>query len=620
MTGAELVQLSDRDLDDIGVPFKCRKVIREELLGGGTAVEAARPSSRPASPASPTVDEQLAQADAQAQNLRTRLSKGASREEPADGEDAESDLRVHLLPRPPTPPTQKVMGGVTALAGGLAATSAFLAAERAKRAEGLRTTADTLQATGSPTAPYSWAAESQQFGMEWVKKVLEIGEGAPMVGAVFTLCLIIARSAEQALANKSACAELGYLARRVAMTLSAADKDNLRRAAQSVGQLKAVLKEAAELVQSYTSKGWLKRLAAAGGDAQMFKTLYTHVQDEMRLLSFDLQLTTPAFKDESKSLRALVLNETGKTCDEGGLAELLARADGPQKVRSVLGIDAQVLSAEMSVLAASLARVSRAVDAQLSLSLQRELRGAVMLSVSLTQPTKPSAASGGITFLQQAILLEGFTRTQRRVAAFRVMSGHAVSCTLKVDSKDNTELRVKGIERVDHIEARYEPASRVTARRRCCGGSTIFDGLSVYSDAQLFTDDDVDIPLEAPTQANLTMVLPDDAGPTGEVLTLKLRLWVSFLPAPTLGEAFEQGKTIPVTQTLFFAVFKRGSKRMLMRDIEDEATKHRSGVVALGAPVLALPLLIHGRHLQSTESMLKRQLVGWADGTPLELQ
>ena len=620
VSGDDLLHMSDRDLDERGVPYRIRNMLREQLL---PAAEAAAESE----PAVLSVDEQVVRASQHAAQMRASLNtrSGAARsgeapeeeEEAGREDDGESELHVHLLPRPPTPPTDKTIGLVSGVAGALAATTAFIASERAKKAQGLRTTVDTMDVT-SPTLPYTWASQSAGFGMEWVKKALEVGEGAPLIGACFTLCLIIARSAEQALANKGACAQLGYLARRVALALAGADKDNMARVAQSAGQLKAALKEAAELVQQYASRGWLRRLAAAGGDAQAFKSLHNRVQEEMKLLSFDLQITAAAFKDETRALRALVLDRTGKTVDEGGLAELLAKEDGKQSVRALLGVDAQVLGAEIAGLAAELSRVSRAVDSHLALSLHKELRGAVVLSVSLSQSSKKSA--GGRTYLQQATLHEGFTRTQRRVAAFRVMAGHAVECVLSVDAKDNTDLRVKAIERVDHVEARYEPASRAAARRRCCGGSTFLEGLSVSSEAQLFTEEDVDISTASPTSAHITMALPDDAGPTGEVLTLKLRLWVSFHPAPALGEGFERGRSVPVTQTLFLAVYKRGSKRMLMRDIEDEAAKHRSAPLALGAPVLALPLLIHKNHIHATERMLKTQLVGWSDGTPWDLQ
>ena len=430
VSGETLLSLTDRDLDERGVPFRVRKVLRDELLGG--AAEAAVESAPDAPVAS--VDEQVARASEHAAQMRASFNNrsGAARsgEAPKEEEgDEESEINVHLLPRPPTPPTDKTVGLVSGVAGALAATTAFMAAERAKKAEGLRTTAEAMDAT-SPTLPYTWASQSAGFGLEWVKKALEVGEGAPLIGACFTLCLIIARSAEQALANKGACAQLGYLARRVALALAGADKDNLAKVAQSAGQLKAALKEAAELVQQYATRGWLRRLAAAGGDAQAFKSLHNRVQEEMKLLSFDLQVTSPAFKDETRALRALVLDKTGKTVDEGGLAELLAREEGKESVRALLGVDSQVLSTEIAGMAAELSRVSKAVDTHLALSLHKELRGAVLLNVSLSQTSKKSA--GGRTYLQQATLVEGFTRTQRRVAAFRVMAGHAVECVLSV--------------------------------------------------------------------------------------------------------------------------------------------------------------------------------------------
>ncbi len=527
-----------------------------------------------------------------------------------DGEAPTADDAPLLPVRPPTPPSNLAMQLTAGLAGAMAATTTFLAVERNKRATGEATTSETLST--SVALPYQWAATTASLGLEFVKNALQIGESVPMVGACFTLCLIIAQSAEQAMANKASAAEIGYLATRVATVLAAAEISTLERVAPSVGALQGALKEAVELIQAYSSRGWLRRLASANGDSARFKALHSRIKDEMANLSFDLQVSTPAFKDETKALRAAVLMETGRTVEEGGLAELLSRPNGADVLRNTLGLDAQVLSSEIADVQRGLDRVQKSVDAHLSLSLNKELRGAIQLNVSLTQPSKRSA--GGSTFLQQAVLREGFTGTQRRVAAFRVMAGHAVECALAVDSKDNTELSVKAIERVEQVEASYEPASRAAARRRCCGGA-VWQGLVVNSEAELFTQDDVDVPVTDTKTALVTLTLPEDAGPAGEVLTLKLRLWVSFHPAPALGEGFESGKTVPVTQTLFFAVYKKGSSRFQIRDLEDMTAKHRAGIVALGAPVLALPLLVHSRYLKNSESLLRKQLIGWADGT-----
>ena len=603
VTGAELLRLTDAELDELGVPSRMRAYLRDKLVYAQ------------ATPA--TVDEQLLQAETQGRTLRETLRATSSRRDlsEATGARAPSEADSAPLLRAPTPPGRMASAAVGAVAGALAATTAFMAVERRKREAGQATTSDALSTT-SVTLPYQWAASSANFGLEWVRKALEVGEGVPMVGACFTLCLIVAQSAEQAMANKSAAGELGNLAVRVATVLAGAEEFTLQRVAPSVGLLQAALREVVELVQAYSTRGWLRRLASAGGDAQRFKSLHVRVREEMAALSFDLQLSTPAFRDESKALRCAVLEATGRTVEQGGLAELLGRPGGAEVLRDTLGVDAQVLSAEVADLARTLERVQGSVEAHLSLSLSKELRGAIQLNVQLTQPSKRSA--GGATFLQQAVLREGFTGTQRRVAAFRVLAGHAVECALSVDSRDNTELRVKAIERVQQVEAFYEPAARAMARRRCCGGAA-FAGLVVPQSCCVFQEEDVEIPPEQPRQALLRLTLPDDAGPQGEVLTLRLRLWVSFHPAPALGLGFELGKTVPVVQTLFLAVFKKGSSRLLVRDIEDVAAKHRAGVVALGAPVLALPLLIHNRYLAHSESLLKRQLVGWADGTAIEL-
>lgn len=62
----------------------------------------------------------------------------------------------------------------------------------AHRSQGQATTADTLST--SVSLPYEWASETAEFGLEFVKNALEIGESLPMIGACFTLCLIIAKA------------------------------------------------------------------------------------------------------------------------------------------------------------------------------------------------------------------------------------------------------------------------------------------------------------------------------------------------------------------------------------------------------------------------------------------
>ena len=74
---------------------------------------------------------------------------------------------------------------------------------------------------------------------------------------------------------------------------------------------------------------------------------------------------------------------------------------------------------------------------------------------------------------------------------------------------------------------------------------------------------------------------------------------------------------MPVNQTLHLAVYsKKGRRAFLLRDVEDDLTQ-RHLVLTRGAPILALPLLIHRRWLNGTEEALQRQLVGYADGTQL---
>ena len=593
VTGSQLAAFSQSDWEEHGLPPRMRAYITEKLL----------------SPVEPTVGDTLAKVEREKSVLRNHLARHTSTSERPLATEEEQPLVEAADAGGASVRALAITAGIASVAAGV---TGFLEAQRLKREMGQPEASDEMPP--KVALPYQWAAASAGLGLEWVKKALEIAENAPLVGAVFTLCLIVAQSAEQALCNKSSCAELGRLACRVASVLASAESDTLARVESSVTALKEVLREAAELVASFTKRGWLRRLAAANGDAALFRRLHENLRQEMSTLSFDLQVSTPLFRDETKALRALVLNKTGRTVEEGGLNLLLQQPDGRETLRGTLGADAQALSAEMEALSGQLAHVKGVVDATLHLARSKELRGAVQLSVQLTQPSKRGTGAGA-TYLQLAPLPDG-PAGGRRVAAFRVMAGHAVEMSLQVSECESTELKIKHIERVEHVSSCYVPAPNSSRRARCCGDvlGLGWAGVALERvDAVLFEADEVVLSPDQPRVARLTLSLPDDAGPSGELLTLRLRLWVSFLPAPALGLGFEEGATVPVTQTLHLAVYgKKGRAKFALRDIEDNLARQKAGLVGLGAmPILALPMLVHRKYLNGTEAQLQQQLVGW---------
>lgn len=581
ITGHELADMVEDDLDELGVPRSMRRFLMDHLID-------------------PTVDVQL----------RRELPQTSL--PPSEVEGSVAGFRRNS--GAPGNIGEKV---VAVMAGALAATTGFLASEKEKKSQGKETAADTMAT--SVSLPYEWASQSAEFGMEFVRNALEVGTTLPMIGACFTLCLIIAKSAEQVYANNHNCTAMASLAKRVSHMLASSDMELLEAAANSVGELQHALKDAVEAVQAYSKKGWLRKLATPGGDTARFKDVHDRILAEMQMLQFDVQMHPPQWRDESKALRAKVLERTGRTVEQGGLEDLLKVPGARDDLRSALGCEARVLSAELEDISRKVDRISTNVDATLNIEVNKELRNAVQLNVQLTQPSKKTAH--GQVYLQEADVREGmFTR---KVAAFRVMTGHPVEMQLSVMTKDAAELRVRAIERVEQVETSYSPAE-ASRRRWCCSGTTggvgdYFTFATGASTALLFTDDDVDIPLDNPCRACVLASLPEDGGPKGEVLKLVLRMWVSFEPSPTFGEGFERGKTVSVKQTLYFSVYKKGSSRFMLRDMEDHATKQRRGVAAIAAPVLAIPLMVHKRQMARTESLLKQQMVGWNDGSRYQL-
>jgi len=594
VSGAQLARFSQEQLEEYGLTPTMRAFITAKLLAPATE---------------PSVDARVAQVEREKAILRDHLSRQASEAQRPLAEEEEPLVRAAGM----SAASARALALTSAMAGALTGVTGFLAAEKVKKEMGRSTADESMPPTVA--MPYQWASASANLGLEWVKKALEVGEKAPLVGAVFTLCLIVAQSAETALCNKTACAALGALAVRVAAALAGAEPDTLARVDGSVAALREALREAAELVGAFTKRGWLRRLASANGDAASFRRVHERVRQEMATLSFDLQVSTPVFVDETKALRALVLGRTGRSVEEGGLGALLESDAGRAALRETLGTDAQALGAELDALGSAVAAVGRATEATLHLARAKELRGAVQLSVQLTQPSKRGPPA---SYLQMCALPSGLGGAERRVAAFRVLTGHAVSVSLQVSEVDSTELKIKSLSRVEHVESSYTPAPNSARRAAYCCGDVLGLGWAGIAgervDAVLFNPDDVEAGLEQPKLARLTLTLPDDAGPAGQVLTLKLRLWVSFHPAPVLGMGFAEGATVPITQTLHLAVYgQKGRSKFALRDLEDNLAKEKAGLGALSAmPVLALPLLVHRKYLRGTEEALAQQLVGWA--------
>lgn len=70
-------------------------------------------------------------------------------------------------------------------------------------------------------------------------------------------------------ANNHNCAALARLATRITKILAEADRDLLATHEASLGELQHALKDAVDAIQAYSQKGWLRKLAAPGGDTRV---------------------------------------------------------------------------------------------------------------------------------------------------------------------------------------------------------------------------------------------------------------------------------------------------------------------------------------------------------------
>ena len=166
VTGAQLALFSDAELEDHGLPPRMRTFLAENLL----------------------LKERSSCAEAVEEKEDAPLLT------PEGGECGEEGRAVVL---------------VAGIASAAEAATEFLRGEREKRERGEGTDLSAIQQDGAaPALPYTWATTAAGFGLEAVRKMLSIGENVPLVGICFTLCMVVAMSAEQAMSNKSACAEL----------------------------------------------------------------------------------------------------------------------------------------------------------------------------------------------------------------------------------------------------------------------------------------------------------------------------------------------------------------------------------------------------------------------------
>lgn len=69
-------------------------------------------------------------------------------------------------------------------------------------------------------------------------------------------------------ANNHNCTALARLATRISRVLTEADRELLRTHEASVGELQHALKDAVDCIHAYSIKGWLRKLAAPGGDTR----------------------------------------------------------------------------------------------------------------------------------------------------------------------------------------------------------------------------------------------------------------------------------------------------------------------------------------------------------------
>mmetsp|Transcript_19981 Transcript_19981/g.65074 ORF Transcript_19981/g.65074 Transcript_19981/m.65074 type:complete len:662 (-) Transcript_19981:944-2929(-) len=412
----------------------------------------------------------------------------------------------------------------------------------------------------------AFAQDAADFGLEFVKGILEVGDKLPVVGSIFGVALLVCATAEQTFAARRSCQQLSGLCGRVARALLHADPAVLERVGPSTARLRDLLTEALALVAGYSDKGWLQRFASMKKDTALFASLHESIQEEMQFLQFDIQITTPAYKDESKAMQARVLELTGRSVEDGGLEILLERTDGREELRQMLGLEAKVLASEIDLLAGHIGDMKKDTTLVLDVAQDSELLTAVELQVQIFNLGKGCGPSALAARLMEVEADGGFK------VGYRVMRGLPIFMRLKLVSNDKLHsARVDdsliGISSVTaHLT--YKPVLPRRLCNWCCGMGVdpkLLHALTIPVTASVTSRSDLAIDEDDPLAADVELHLPDDSGYYGNPCSLEVAIKVG------VQRPGSSAQTTEFRQTICLAVFKKFATRARFMDASDAA-------------------------------------------------
>ncbi|XRB21731.1 protein kinase [Pseudoscourfieldia marina] len=181
------------------------------------------------------------------------------------------------------------------------------------------------------------------------RMVAEAGRSIPFLGPLFQLASAIYTQAEHARICKENCRILSDLVRAIDSAIQDAAVTNpevIRRHEGRINDLCGVLTRVLEYLESFNKKGWFMKFVSAIAYTSDFKLHDSELRNHISAVGLAIHLAPTAHKytDETAALRTYIEQN-------GGANSALANETCRVEITRMLGVESQVLSAEIAELA-----------------------------------------------------------------------------------------------------------------------------------------------------------------------------------------------------------------------------------------------------------------------------
>ena len=191
--------------------------------------------------------------------------------------------------------------------------------------------------------------DDPSLAVEAGRMVAAAGRSFPFLGPLFEIANAIYTQAERARICKENCRILSDLVRAVISAIKDAEASNpevIRRHEGRINDLRGVLTRVYGYIESFNKKGWFMKFVSAMTYVNDFKLHDSELRNHISAVGLAIHLapTTHKYTDETAALRAYIEQN-------GGANSALANETCRCEITRMLGVESQVLSAEIAGLA-----------------------------------------------------------------------------------------------------------------------------------------------------------------------------------------------------------------------------------------------------------------------------